>query len=161
MKQATLPVLAAAALLTIGAPAAARDVPAGGLSAKDIAAWLRQAGLKAEVKQHSASDYDYDQIVSSAVDGVNFDIYLFGCGAGRCNGIQYAAGWSDTPSVTDAKIIEWDRTKRYVRAYRDGSGNVWGEYDVDIAPGGSYEQLDNSLKRWRRVIGDFKTFIGQ
>lgn len=139
-------------------PAAAREIPANGMTAEEVADWLREAGLPATVKPDPSTPGD--QIISSSADGVNFDIYMYACDHGRCPSLQYAAGWSDI-KVPPEKIAEWDRTKRYIRAYVGSSGSWWGEYDIDVAPGGTYESLGHSLARWRDMVVEFKTFIGQ
>jgi hypothetical protein len=149
-------------LLAWTSPSAARDLPAGGMTATEIAGWLHAAGLTATVKPDPTTPGD--QIVSSGADGVSWDVYLYGCmGVGddrRCSSIQYAAGWSGL-NVSPDKVIGWDRDKRYVRAYIDNRGHVWGEYDVDISPGGTWEQLAHSLEQWRSGVADFKAYVGE
>jgi hypothetical protein len=152
-------VLAGAAVLALilGAGAAsARDLPPGGLTRQDVAAWLQQHGLKGDIHNDSSGE----SIVSSTSPaGVNFDVYFFACSGERCASIQYAGGWTPLALGTPDRINTWNRDKRYVRAYLDKSNNVWGEYDVDIDPGGSWEQMDKSLSRWESQIADFKTYF--
>jgi hypothetical protein len=148
----------AAAFVLCVQPAAASPLPDGGMTAPEVATWLQNAGYQAVIKDDPTTPGD--SIISSSIDGVNYDIYMYACKAGRCQSLQYAAGWTAPAGATTDKINEWDRDKRYVRAYLDKKGNAWGEYDVDINPGGSYEQLNQSLTRWRSAIGEFKTFIG-
>jgi hypothetical protein len=139
-------------------PAAARPLPDGGMTADEVADWLHAAGYPATVKPDPTTPGD--RIISSSIDGIDYDIYMYGCEHDRCNSLQYAAGWSGVTLPSD-KILEWDRTKRYLRAYI-GSGNAWwGEYDIDVYPGGTYEALGKSLQRWRDIITDFKTYIGR
>jgi hypothetical protein len=150
-------------LLIAAAPASARDLPNGGMTAHEIADWLQASGMSATVKPDPTTPGD--QIISSSSDGVNWDIYLYACNgtgdARRCGSIQYAAGWSGLSNFDVNKVNDWDRDQRYIRSYRDNKGNAWGEYDVDISPGGTYEMLGKSLSRWREAITGFKKFIGQ
>jgi hypothetical protein len=134
-------------------PAEARDLPAGGLTADEIATWLRANNQPATVKPNPSRPDD--QIISSSVDGINFDIYLYDCAGTRCRSIQYSAGWTSTTNLSD-KILVWDRDKRYCRAYVGTNNALFCEYDIDVAPGGTYEMLDHSLVRWRDVINAFK-----
>ena len=146
-------IVAAAALALAAGPVAARDLPAGGLTRPEVAAWLQQHGLQAKIHDDSSGE----SIVSSTVGGVNFDIYFFACNADRCGSIQYAAGWTPLAAATPAAVALWNQKHRYARSYLDDHNNLWGEYDVDISPGGTWEQMDKSLDRWGSVIADFKT----
>jgi len=149
-----------AVLLVAGGlqPADARDLPAGGMTADEVATWLRSENYPATVKPDPTTPGD--QIISSSIDGISFDIYMYQCQAGRCRSLQYAAGWTSSTVTTD-RINDWDRGNRYCRAYVAKSGAAWCEYDIDIDPGGTYEALSHSLARWRSSVGDFKkTVIG-
>jgi hypothetical protein len=76
------------------ATASARDIPSGGLTYEEVASWLRASGYPATIKPDTSEGAkSYERIVSSSVDGVNYDIYFYGCIKGRCDSIQYAAGW--------------------------------------------------------------------
>jgi hypothetical protein len=155
--------IAGLAVVLSAQPVAARDVPVGGMTAQDVATWLQAAGYSATVKPDPTTPGD--QIISSTISGTNYDIYMYACTSGRCRSLQYAAGWNigagDSSGIT-AKILSWNREKRYIRAYLSESGkSYWGEYDIDIYPGGTYELLDHSLERWGSVISDFKTYMGQ
>jgi hypothetical protein len=150
----------AAALLAalLAGAARARDIPAGGLTYEEVAAWLRDSGYPAQVKPDPTTGATADsRIVSSSIDGVNFDIYFYVCSAGRCGSVQYAAGWTSSAGSPD-RIGAWNRDKRYIRAYTTSNGQYWAEYDVDIDPG-SYEQLAHSLARWREAVDEYKTYM--
>lgn len=158
--QAMKRTLLAAALLLAALPAVAahaRDLPAGGLTRTELAQWLQGHGYKAQIHD----DSNGISIVTSASDGVNWDIYFFVCNdVQRCGSIQYAAGWTGV-TVADDALNSWNRTKRYIRAYQGEKGSIWGEYDIDISPGGTWEQLDKSLDRWTDALPTYKTAIGQ
>ncbi|WP_421932489.1 YbjN domain-containing protein [Phenylobacterium sp.] len=154
-----LPALAATlALAALAAlPAQARDLPAGGLTRAEVAQWLQGHGYKAQTHD----DSEGNSIVSSASDGVNWDIYFYDCGkTGRCASLQYAAGWSGL-SLADGTLNTWNHGNRYIRGYQAAKGAVWGEYDIDVSPGGTWEQLDHSLERWTGALSQFKDAIGQ
>ena len=154
MKLQILVASAALALCLAAGPSAARDLPPGGLTRAEVASWLQQQhGLKANIHNDSSGE----SIVSSTVAGVNFDIYFFACNGDRCGSIQYAAGWTPLAAGTPAAVNTWNQKNRYARAYLDDHNNLWGEYDVDISPGGTWEQMDKSLDRWTSVISSFKT----
>jgi len=156
-----LAAVAALLFLTLSvetSPAQARDLPANGMTREQIASWLRGRGYAAEIKTDSTSG---DIYVASTVGGVNFGIYLYGCDGDVCPDLQYSAGWSGLNSVTSDQLNNWNRDNRYVRAYISKDGGVFGEYDVDIAAGGTWEQLNHSLDRWADVLGAYGKFLNQ
>lgn len=163
MNRTIVSFLAAAVLCLVFAvqPAAARDLPTGGMTAQEVADWLTASGYSAQVKPDPTTPGD--QIISSTINGVNYDIYMYACTAGRCRSLQYAAGWptSAAGNVDVAtKLLTWDRENRFIRAYISESGkNFWGEFDIDISPGGTYEALDRSLTRWSAAVGSFKAYM--
>ena len=158
----TLAALAAAAgLLALAAPAMARDLPTGGMTATELARWMVENGFPAQVKPDPTTPGD--QIVSTATDGINVDIYLYDCSgtgdARRCTSMQYAAGWAAKPSYSPDKVNGWNRTHRYIKAYLTASGALYGEYDLDISPGGTYEMLEDCLGNWRRNVVTFNQYF--
>jgi hypothetical protein len=162
MKLSTVAGGIAAALILGGfaGTASARDIPSGGLTYAEVASWLRASGYPATIKPDTSDGAGSDErVVSSSIDGVNYDIYFYGCSKGRCDSIQYAAGWPSSPGSLD-RINSWNTAKRYIRAYSTASGQYWAEYDIDVSPGGTYEQLDHTLTRWRSIIGEYKTYMG-
>ena len=152
---------AAFAVLISAAPAAARDLPDGGMTATEIAGWLIGSGYPAQVKPDPTTAGD--QIVSTTTDGINVDIYLYDCsGTGndrRCTSMQYAAGWPPDSKYNLEKINSWNRGNRYIKAYLTAKGGLFGEYDLDLSPGGSFEMLNDCLQNWRSVVVDFDKYF--
>jgi hypothetical protein len=156
MKHLFIAGAAALALLTTAGTAGARDLPSGGVTRQDVANWLQQHGLKAQIH----NDDNGESIVSSGTSGVNFDVYFYACESGRCGSIQFAAGWTPLAKATQDNVNSWNRDKRYVRAYLDKHNNLWGEYDIDVNPGGTWEQMDQGLTRWDSAVSEFKNYFG-
>jgi hypothetical protein len=152
---------AASAVLIWAGPTAARDLPDGGMTATEIAGWLIGAGYSAQVKPDPTTPGD--QIVSTKTDGINVDIYLYDCSgegdARRCTSMQYAAGWPPTDGYNLEKVNSWNRSNRYIKAYLTAKGGLFGEYDLDLSPGGSFEMLNDSLQNWRSVVVDFNKYF--
>jgi hypothetical protein len=170
-----LKLVALAAALTLAgalaaAPAAAQTASAapggaittGGLTANELADWLRSAGYSAVVKPDPTTAGD--QIISTRLDGQDVDIYLYDCNgdgdARRCTSMQYAAGWAPSSSYGVDKANAWNRTHRYIKAYLTAGNSLYGEYDLDLSPGGTYDMLNDTLANWRSTAGDFKTYFG-
>lgn len=148
----------ALALVIAGAAApawAATDLPSGGVTRQEVADWLTRSGHSAKVSTLSTGS----RVVSSSIGGVNFDIYFYSCTGERCRGLQYAAGWSGMESTELDTINSFTRDNRYLRVYKSG-GSVWAEYDIDVAPGATWEQLDDSLALANDLFTRFKKHFG-
>lgn len=155
-------ILAAFALVLLCAPAHARDLPAGGMTPEDVAAWLQANNYPATINPDpTAGAQAGNEIVSSSVDGINYDIYFFDCSPDhRCGSLQYNAGWPAAPDRTPEKANSWNHSKRFLKAYIRDDGSAFVEYDVLIAQG-SYEMLDQTLARWRDSLPKFQIFLTQ
>ncbi len=153
--------LALAVGLLAGTPASPAELPSGGMTAGEVAGWLVRAGLPAEVKPDITTPVD--QTVSTRIDGLDVDIYFYGCkgegDARRCVSLQFAAGWAPRAGVDAARANAWNAANRYVRAYVTAQGQLGAEYDIDVSPGGTSEMLDDSLGNWRSLMRDFRRFF--
>ena len=155
MRKTLAVVIAACA---VAAPAMAWAWPQEGLKVEDVADWLKHQHLDAEFDNGKTGATP--TIVRSQVDGTPFAIYLYDCKKDRCASLQYEASFSNTENISLARLNNWNRQSRYIRAYLDRSGRVLGEYDLDIAPGMDGKGLDHSLRRWRSALSRFKQFVG-
>lgn len=156
MKPIMTAALGAAMALMIGAaPALARPVPDAGVTREEVAEWLTKKGYKAEIH----TDDGGEVLISSAIGGVNYDIYFYACNNKRCASIEYLAGWTPMDDVSLEDVNAWNAKKRYAFGFRDKDLNIWAQYDVDIAPGGSWELMDVSLETWEQLVVSFKAFI--
>jgi hypothetical protein len=73
--------------------------------------------------------------------------------------MQYASGWSARSSYNAERVNSWNREKRYIKAYLTTSGGLFGEYDLDISPGGTVEMLNDCLDNWRRNVVSFNHYF--
>jgi hypothetical protein len=142
--------------LMIAAPAMARPLPDGGVTAQEVAGVLQEKGYKAQVTK----DKDGDPMVRSASGGVDFLILYYECkGRQRCPSIQFYAGFKKK-GVAPARIAEWNATKRFGRAYLDDESDPRVEMDVDLEHGANTEAVANDMERWVIVLSEFTKFIG-
>jgi hypothetical protein len=156
MKSIAMVALGATMALMIGAsPVLAKPLPNGGVTREEVAEWLKGKGHKAEIKPND----DGVMMVSSAIGGVNYDLNFYGCVNKRCAAIEYLAGWTPMDDVSLEDINAWNARKRYVFGFRDDEMNIWAQYDVDVAPAGSSELMDESLATWEQLVVSFKAFI--
>jgi hypothetical protein len=149
--------LGAACTLLLATGAQAKPISDKGLTVKEIQTWLMDGGYKAEiVKADKGEDY-----IKSAAEGTNYQIYMEDCDeTHHCRSLQFSTGFNLEKGTTAAKINEWNSDNRYVKAYIDGENDPYLQYDANLAPGGTYEALDDDFAVWRSFIPDFKKFIG-
>lgn len=152
----------AALVVMAGATAEAKGLPKGGLTADETAAWLSSRGLSSEVLP-DPTRYG-NQLVRSSADGINFQIYFYGCSGRapklRCESIQYSAEWAHSEWANAERLNAWNREKRFLRTYLGPNGTVWAELDFDVSPEVSYAALDKSLERWRAEALEFRRYMG-
>lgn len=138
-------------------PAMARALPDGGVTRQEIIDWLRGHGYTGSITTFGDSVYVAVSFPGAKLAG----IYFYGCVKNRCRDIQYWAGFTGGPDITLDKVNSWNRGYRFIRSYLQESGNVFGEYDVEVSPGGSWEQLDASLAQWEGILATFKTYMNR
>ena len=138
------------------APAGATDLPKGGMSVQEIQSWLTGAGYKAEI----AKDGEGDSYLKSATDGVGFEIHFYDCKQDRCASLQFIAGFDIDGKLDMAKVNAWNDGKRYVDCFIDEEGDPWFTYDINLAPGGTREALDDEFALWIGFVPDMKAHIG-
>ncbi len=144
-------------LLALAPAAIAAPLPDGGVTAKDVARVMEAKDFQAEI----ATDKDGDPLIRSSSKDMKFGVFFYGCHSKpRCDSIQFSAGFS-VKNVTPAKIAQWNRTKRFGRAYLDDDFEPWVEMDMDLEHGGTTEALANNLDRWVGVIGEFNKYINK
>ncbi len=134
------------------APVAARPLT-GGISRADMAEYLKAKGYTVNL----ATDSHGEEILKTSVVGVNFDVYFYECdGAKLCQAVQFAAGWNLDVKPSPDILNAWNKEKRFIRAYADESGALFGEMDLIVYPTSTTEQIDAYLKLWEAMLPDFK-----
>ncbi|WOK37171.1 YbjN domain-containing protein [Sphingomonas sp. C3-2] len=102
------------------------------ISAKEPAkmvSLLQKKGYRAEIETDESGTR-----IRSADSGRNFTIFFMSCDdqEKNCTTIQFYAGFSDLKSTQLSQINEWNKTRRFARAYIDGEGDPVIEMDVDL-----------------------------
>jgi hypothetical protein len=144
-------IAAGALALALTSTAYAKDIPAGGVTFQEVAAWLQSAGYQAKIEGTGS-----DQNITSSADGGPFHIYLYDCKAGRCGSLQFAEGFDTKGAFNAAKMNDWNQHNRWGRAYVDKVNDPWIEMDCDITPGGTYELLNDEFATWRSTLRNFR-----
>ena len=151
--------IAGAAFLALGlisGPTLAKDLPAKGMTAEQVASWLQDDGYKAQV----STNKDGSKTVGTAADGSNFFIDMYDCNnTPTCTAIQFSIGFDSKGAWNATKMNEWNSTKRWVKAYVDDKDDPWLQMDIDLSPGGTQEGLDDQFAIWRDMLTSFKKYI--
>lgn len=153
MRYSVAAILAGASVAWTGATSAG-PLPEGGVTVAEVAGVMR--GLQLQVDQRT--DKQGNPLINSTVSGLRFGVYFYQCKAQRCGSIQFSAAFEGASHVKVARVMEWNRTKRYARAFLD-SGTLFVEMDMDVKRGATTEALANNLERWAAVVDQFPAFF--
>ena len=78
----------------------------------------------------------------------------------NCTTLQYYMGFSDAKGTTLDKLNQWNKEKRFARAYRDNEGDPVLEMDVDLDFGGlPRENVGESMKTWAALMDAYHSFL--
>ena len=149
--------LAVAIGLTGATPLLAKDYTSGGVTGEEIAGDLKAIGHKATVGKDSSGDPKVSASFAVGDTDINYQVYFFGCKAGRCNAIQYHVAFDGDVS----KVAEWNKTRRFARAYASDATTIHLEYDVDVEKGANTIAIENSAERFKGVVVQGVTFLGK
>jgi hypothetical protein len=103
-----------------------------------------------------------DPMITSGVAGTSFQIFFYNCTEHKaCATVTFHSGYDLTNSPGLEKINEWNRGKRFGRAYLDKEDDPILEMDVDLDDGGVAPLLfiDN-IEFWASILTDFEKQIG-
>jgi len=102
------------------------------------------------------TDSGGDPRIKGRIEGISYTLNFYGCSSGRnCKSLTFYAGWvSDRVSLRE--INEWNRTKRFSRAYLDHEDDPIVELDVNLDGGVSRRNLDDTFDWWKVTVTAFK-----
>lgn len=137
-------------------PAIAQSVSA--TRPQSIMSVLSARGLPAELKQQS----DGNPYIKSAYDDMPFLIALMNCNDQKadCKTVQFYFGFNDRKGFALEKLNDWNRTKRFVRAYRDNENDPVLVMDVDTDKGGVPQAVFNeNLSVWLDQMQQYRRHV--
>lgn len=120
-----------------------------------VAAALRDAGYKAELKTNSKGE----PYILSGANGSDFTIEFYGCtGVKDCGSYQFSSWYKAEPLFTMALANEWNLKKRFLKIAVDTNGNL-NEYMDFTATGKTtfanfadivdwYQTMDSTLAKF-------------
>jgi Putative bacterial sensory transduction regulator len=107
----------------------------------------------------STSSDESPQIVAR-LNGRKYVINFYGCSKGKaCQSLQFV--WAiDLKNVSLDKVNEWNKAKRFAKAYIDSDGDLALDMDINLAHGVTRKNLDDSFDYWQVALKLFyKEFI--
>lgn len=117
MKAIVLPLIAG---LLFQGTAIAQDKLFDASNPAEMAAALRAAGYKAELKK----DTDGDPYIASAANGSNFEIDFYECKEGKCTSFQFSTYYDADPLWTPALANDWNAHNRFLKVAVNDKGQL-------------------------------------
>jgi hypothetical protein len=148
----------AAALLALlaAAPAAAdgliRAAEPGG-----VAEALRGLGYRAQLDTDSAGD----PMVVSAIEGLEYTIWFYGCtnGAG-CESLLFSVGLDLPEGVSFSKINVWNQERLFGKAYVDDENDPFLVHFLPTEGGITAENFVEIVEWWGLAVSEFTDHVG-
>lgn len=156
----TITGLAAFALAFLASAPAALAQTVSATRPETIASVLTARGLPSELKQQG----DDNPYIKSAYDDMPFLIALMNCNDQKkdCKTVQFYFGFNDRKGFPLDKLNDWNRTKRFARAYRDDEDDPVLVMDVDTDKGGVPEAVFNeNLDVWLSQMQLYRRYVSQ
>lgn len=147
---------ACATVLLAAAPAQAKELPKEGLGPAEVAKWLTDNGFEAEVAKNDKGE----SYIKTGAEGMTFEILFYDCKPERCQSMELLIGFELDKPITADQLNAWNASKRYARVYPDAQGNPWFSYDINLAPGGTYEAMEDNYAIWIGLLPDFRKHVG-
>jgi hypothetical protein len=109
-----------------------------------------------------SKDKNGDPTIKSRSKGAGWSISFYGCEKGTdCASIELYHGFETDAKPSPDRINEWNRTKRWGKAYIDKDGDPNLNFDINLRGGVMRANLEADIARWVDMIGDFKAFVAK
>jgi hypothetical protein len=123
------------------------------ISGPEMESLLKDSGFSCEL----TSDSRGEPMIKFYVESFRSLIFFYKVEGGRAQSIQFFAGFSAKPPVD--QVNQWNRQKRFGRAYLDKDNDVCLEMDVDLEGGVRPEYIGEALRTWRALLVTFVGFM--
>lgn len=145
----------AALMLMTAAPAKAELIDAK--SPAKIATLIESQGWQTELDGKSGEA----PVIKATRNGELFAVGFMNCTDGKnCKTLQFFIGFTDAKQVPLEKINEWNRDKRFARAYRDDEGDPVLAMDIDLDFGGlPRENVGELFNTWTGLMSSYRAFV--
>ncbi len=115
---------------------------------------------KAHGEATLGKDSDGDPQIKVKSPRANWSIAFYGCDKGEnCKTIQLHYGIATQDKVAPAKVNDWNRTKRWAKAYIDKDNDPNISYDINTRYGVTQAGLNATIANFVAQIEDFKAAV--
>ncbi len=106
-------------------------------------------------------DGNGDPMISGVIDDLKYAVLFYGCTDGAdCTTIQYYTAWTNPGGVDIDMLNDWNRDRRFSKAYIDNEGDPALEFDVNLFGSVTQANLYDTFDWWRLVMNEFGKYIG-
>ena len=99
-----------------------------------------------------------DPLIEGRIDGKEYALYFYDCKEnGDCKSLMFSAT-REVEDLTDEKMAEWNREKRFGKAYIDEDDRAAVEMNVNLHGGVTQDNLNDTLDWWRLVLAEFSDY---
>lgn len=151
-------IMAGATALALGlAPIAVAAQTVASADPASILAAMKAKGYRASLSKNTQGD----PLIRSSAVGTDFLVIFSGCESNRnCTTVQFYSEFNTNGVIGINKMNEWNRSKRFARAYLDDEKDPCVEMDVYLAAGGMSPALfGDYLDIWASTIVNFKEHL--
>jgi hypothetical protein len=100
-------------------------------------------------------------MIRSSADGVEFNIYFYGCTKNKhCQSLQFSAGYDLLDGTTLDVIEDWNEMKRFASAYLDDEHDPFIKMDVNCDGGITQTNFEKNFELWQTLKSQFEDHIG-
>ena len=113
------------------------------------------------VRNHGTGDLETDgegdPMIVAETGGIRYVVYFYDCDDSvLCKSIQFRAAWNAPGAYSMRDMNEWNRDRRFAKAYLDDDGDPTLEMDVNLDFGVTRDNLDDTIDWWRVVLTRFR-----
>ena len=125
------------------------------VSAKDVDEVLNAA--RGFGSASLGTDSVNDPKITGRIEGIKYTMLFYGCNDNNenCKSISLSAAWGGT-DVTMSDINDWNRVKRFGKAYLDSDGDPVLEMQINLDHGVSQANLEDTIDWWAISLARFK-----
>jgi len=140
----------------IGAQAADRVVDVS--SVDGVAALMREAGYKAEIKKGK----DGSGYIQSGVNGGDFQVFFYGCKEDKgCDSFEFYSFFKKEPFFSAEMANEWNVGKRFLKVAIDKEGDLSECVYVSALGNMTYANFKDYIEWYASMDSDLASFIKQ
>jgi hypothetical protein len=112
----------------------------------EVASIIRDAGYRAELVRGKSSWY-----INTGMAGRKVTIYLY-CENDVCGSMTYDLSFTASSDFTLTWANQWNRDKRYAKAYIDTDGSLVVEYELSYKGGVTHDTIGESAKLFDNLV---------